>query len=987
VFGELSLSSTTVASPAKGVAMALVGQPVIVGRHAERAAMIDAVDRLAAGSGHLVHLSGEPGIGKTRMLSWLADAARARNLPVLSGSAAEFETDVPFGPLTQALTGRLTELRDDLRDRLSEERYRLVTTVFPTLATGSPTDLREAERYRLHRALRSLLEAITPATGLVLCLDDLHWADAATCDFLAHLLRQPPRAPLLLALSCRPRQQPARLADVLRGSPGTHLALQPLSRAETAALAGVDPASRRGVQLYSASGGNPLYTELLASSPASSLNAAGESCVEVLTDAFARELFCLNETDRLVLESAAVVGDEFDPNLVAAIAGRPVGDVLAALDRLAARDLVRAATTEPKLRHRHPLLRTAAYREADARWRLAAHRRAWDVLADQGAPATTMARHVAHSATIGDRAAIAVLLAAAEGTEVTAPASCAHWLAVALELVPDQPSDVDQRLRLLTMRAKALAMAGRFDPAHGALAEVLALLPADAHDRRAPVIAFLAMIERLRGRFDEAREMLVAELAASSRPGSVAVELTSGPAMVAPSGQPGPAAAVLLFELALGGLLGAAPEDPACWAEQAVTAARELGDPAQTAAALAVRSLHDLIRGRWTPETRDRVTEAVALTDSLTDGQLTERLDASVWVGWCELSMDRFVDAARHLERGLALSTATGQDHLVGYLRAGLGTAYASLGRLNTAAERVTDAVDNALGTGGDGLAGLALAQRGWIEAWRGNLAEATDIAHRIGEPKDGSMFAALSGAFLALVAHVAGDSIGCVDRLLRAGGGPDLPHLDGASRVCWFQLLAEAEVTAGRPDRAPAWATRAQRAADAMPHPRKLAFAELAKAWAWSTTEPAAAATVAERAARTFGELTDRVLQGRALLLAGQCRATAGDTEVAKRLLADAERVFTGCGAQGFADQAARARRRPGRRTGPDAAPSMLAGLTERERAVATLVAEGHSNREVASALYLSARTVEAHLTKVYAKLGLSSRSALASQVSRCPL
>src|SRR5882757_9349862 len=947
--------------------MALIGQPVIVGRHPERAAMIDAVDRLAAGSGHLVHLSGEPGIGKTRMLSWLADAARARDLPVLSGSAAEFETDVPFGPLTQALGGRLTELRDDLRDRLSDERYRLVATVFPALATGSPTDLREAERYRLHRALRSLLEAITPATGLVLCLDDLHWADAATCDFLAHLLRQPPRAPLLLALSCRPRQRPARLADVLRGSHGTHLALHPLSRVETAELAGVDPGSRRGVQLYSASGGNPLYTELLASSPASSLNAAGESCVEVLTDAFARELRGLGDTDRLVLESAAVVGDEFDPNLVAAIAGRPVGDVLAALDRLAARDLVRAATTEPRLRHRHPLLRTAAYREADAQWRLAAHRRAWDVLAEQGAPATTMARHVAHSAPVGDRAAVAVLLAAAEGTEVTAPASCAHWLAVALELIPDDPSDVDQRLKLLTMRAKALAMAGRFDPARGALAEVLALLPPDARDRRAPVIAFLAMIERLRGRFDEAREMLVAELASS--------------------GRPGPAAAVLLFELALGGLLGAAPEDPACWAEQAVTAARELGDPAQTAAALAVLSLHDLIRGRWTATTRDRVAEAVTLTDGLTDGQLAGRLDASVWLGWCELSMDRFVDAARHLERGLALSTATGQDHLVGYLRAGLGTAYASLGRLNAAAERVTDAVDGALGTGGDGLAGLALAQRGWIEAWRGNLVEALDIVDRLGEPKDGSMFAALSGAFLALVAHVAGDSVGCVDRLVRAGGGPDLPHLDGASRVCWFQLLAEAEVTAGRPDRAPAWAARAQRAADAMPHPRKLAFAELATAWAWSTTEPAAAAGIAERAARTFGELTDRVLQGRALLLAGQCRATAGDTEVAKRLLADAERVFTGCGAQGFADQAARARRRPGRRTTPDTQPPMLAGLTERERAVATLVAEGHTNREVASALYLSARTVEAHLTRVYAKLGLSSRSALASQVSRCPL
>jgi len=65
-------------------------------------------------------------------------------------------------------------------------------------------------------------------------------------------------------------------------------------------------------------------------------------------------------------------------------------------------------------------------------------------------------------------------------------------------------------------------------------------------------------------------------------------------------------------------------------------------------------------------------------------------------------------------------------------------------------------------------------------------------------------MFAALSGAFLALVAHVAGDSIGCVDRLLRAGGGTGPPPPGRRVRVCWFQLLAEAEVTAGRPDRAP---------------------------------------------------------------------------------------------------------------------------------------------------------------------------------------
>jgi DNA-binding CsgD family transcriptional regulator len=505
-------------------------------------------------------------------------------------------------------------------------------------------------------------------------------------------------------------------------------------------------------------------------------------------------------------------------------------------------------------------------------------------------------------------------------------------------------------------------MAGHLRPARDVLTEVLALLPGDEARRRASATALLAMVERLLGRFDRARAMLLAELTALPD-------------------RDDPAAAVLLYELALGGLLGATPDGGEPWARQALAAARALGDPAQTAAALAVRCLHDLIGGRWHTTTREWVAEAVALTDSLADGQLACRLDAVVWVGWCELLLDRFVDAARHLERGLAVARSTGQDHLSGYLRVGLGTAYASVGRLAVAEERVTDAVDGALVTGGDELAGLATAQRDWLRAWRGNPPGAVAV---VPTPVGFGLFTATSGALRALVAHTSGDPAGCVDRLLCAGGGPDLPRIDATSRTAWFQLLTEAEVTAGRADRAHDWAARSARAAETMPLPRKRAFAELARAWALSGSEPSVAAGVAEAAARTFGELTDRVSQGRAWLLAGQCRAAAGDSETAKRLLADAERVFSGCGARWFAEQAARARCRPGRRGVAATGGERLSVLTERERAVAALVAEGHTNREVATALYLSARTVEAHLTRVYAKLGLSSRSALASQVSR---
>ena len=230
-------------------------QRVVVGRLPERTALSA---ELAARAYRLVQITGEPGIGKTAMLTWLAGYAATQDVAVLTGTA----TDAPFGVLTAALTDHLCP--GELRDHMSEERYRLASTVFPTLAPHTRVAPRDAERYRLHRALGSLLTAITPPGGLVLCLDDLHWADAATCDFLAHLVRQPPNAALLLVLSYRPRQLPARLADALRDTPSTRLALSPLSRAETAELAGVAADSGQAARLHEASGGNPLYAELLA---------------------------------------------------------------------------------------------------------------------------------------------------------------------------------------------------------------------------------------------------------------------------------------------------------------------------------------------------------------------------------------------------------------------------------------------------------------------------------------------------------------------------------------------------------------------------------------------------------------------------------------------------------------------------------------------------------------------------------------------------
>src|SRR5256885_4856516 len=141
-------------------------------------------------------------------------------------------------------------------------------------------------------------------------------------------------------------------------------------------------------------------------------------------DAFERELAALTDVERLVLHASAVAGDRFDTGLVATIAGLDQAETRATLRRLAARDLVRGAPD----RHRHPLLRTAAYAAAPPGWRLAAHGRAAAELTGRGASALVRAPHLERAAEPGDTAAVDVLTTAAHEAAGPAPREAAHLL-------------------------------------------------------------------------------------------------------------------------------------------------------------------------------------------------------------------------------------------------------------------------------------------------------------------------------------------------------------------------------------------------------------------------------------------------------------------------------------------------------------------------------------------------------------------------------
>jgi hypothetical protein len=356
--------------------VAVSDSAVIVGRAAERAQLASVlcgvVDRAVAA---VVEVVGEPGIGKTTMLGALAVDAVDAGCLVLEGRAAEFERDAPFGVLVDAIDVHLAGLDHGRVQRLGPHLLGQLAAVFPALEehAGGPARIVDSERFRLHRAVRSLLERLAAGRGLVLLLDDLHWADAASCELVASLLRRPPDAAVLVAVAYRSGRLPTMLVSELavaaRAGTLRRVELGPLTREQAdllAEAASLSPAARQ--RLFTDSGGNPFYLEQLAraaqhASP-DSVAAIGQRRIgDALTGdvpadvaaALALELAILSESARAVAQVAAIAGEPFDLDLVADITGLPDDAVLGALDELLERDLVRSTAVPREFRFRHPL--------------------------------------------------------------------------------------------------------------------------------------------------------------------------------------------------------------------------------------------------------------------------------------------------------------------------------------------------------------------------------------------------------------------------------------------------------------------------------------------------------------------------------------------------------------------------------------------------------------------------------------------------------
>ena len=978
------------------VVSVVVGAEMLVGREPQLAAIQRALDCRGdvrqLPRARFLEFVGDPGIGKTSLLEVLRTEAEARGWRALRGCATAFETEVPLYALVDAMDDTLGAIGPSLPAALVSA----LTTVFPALldcnAAAEPT---MRQRYRLHRAIGNLLEHIASARPVIVILDDMHWADPALVDLLAHLTRHPPGGRVLIALAYRPRQAPPRLVDALATAPDgvvDRRQIGPLTPEQTRDLLGAAVAQSRAQDLHRRSGGNPFYLQALFGiatvAPALTAHNGSDAFGEVPTTvraALLTEMHGLSETARLVADTAAVAGDPFEPDLVADVAGLDAARVRAAIDELVERDLIRPEGHGTRFGYRHPLVRQVAYNATGPAWRCAAHGRVARTLAQRGAPLVLRAHHVARSGRPADASAVELLAAAARDTLARAPGTAVEMLHAALALLPEPAiagtAAASSRHALEAELAQALSLAGDLGAAltlaDRLLAELRATSPA-----RPGVAGVRAMVERLLGHHAEVRAGLLAQLA------------------VVPQDRCTRVAALHLELAAADPLAGRFTECDTTPAERALEAAREENDRPLEAAAGAVLAFTRYTAGAIEPAVA-QLDSAALLVDGLTDRELARRLDAAVWLGWTEVFLERYERAVAHFERGLAVGRLAGQGNLLTYLLVGMSAALGFLGRLSAATRCAEDAVEAAELSGSDELRTMAYAMR---------CLNATRVGDRHRALLAGEQAVAAAGAvrdWWSVVAELAlaqarltngVDPADCRESILRAAGGPELSSLDAGARPTFYQLLVHTELARGEMAAAAQWVDRIEVLATALgPQLRgPSAYANLTRAEVLLAAGDAQAAATAARAALPgFEGISARVEVGRARLLAGLALAATGRRGPALAELARAQAEFEKAGALRMLDEAVRAQRRLGRRIASRAAsrprpsgaqpqPPRPAGLTRREAEVAVLVGEGRTNRAIAAQLLLSERTVDAHLRNIFAKLDVSSRAAVAAALGR---
>ena len=789
-----------------------------VGRVQERERVAAAWAAAREGEGRLVLVCGEPGIGKTRLAVELAGEARRAGATVLYGRCDD-EPGAPYQPWREALAHLVEVVPDDLLGEHVALHGGELARLVPSLAMRVSDVPRpqathpEAERYLLFGAAVELLQRAASRAPVLLILDDLHWATRPTLALLKHLHGALRPAPLLVVATYREPGGPSAplaelLADLHREPGVERIALAGLGPREAQTLLETsaghvldDRGAAFAHELNRETGGNPFFlgemVRHLVESGAIARDDEGRwtaatnlatlelpaSIHEVVSGRVAR----LGSDAERVLRAAAVIGREFEVDLLARVAGIDADDALDALEAAAAAALVAEAPDRAgRFAFVHALVNHALTAALTGARRARMHARVAQALEEHhptrpDPPLGELAQHWA--AADGEHARVkAVEYATRAGRAAlaqVAPDEAVRWFAQALE-VQGALSDPDpsERRELLLALGEAELQAGV--PGFRETLLEVAALAREAGDADRLIRAALT---NSRGYFSAAGfvdEDRVAVLEA-------ALEQAE---------RHDPRRAGLLA--LLGAELLWSPDDHLrrrALSDEAVELVRAGGDPAAIAHVLTLR-----VTTVWWPET---LAERLAITAELVTlaeagDDPVQRFWALIWRGMTVLQAGDTEDADRCLAALRRLVTRLGQPRLKFVLGTQETVRAQFHGRLDEAERSANAAVGIGMETGEPDALSLFAAQLGPIRWQQGRLSEVVDLLAHIVEEAPG---VAVFGAMHALAELEAGHEASARDLLERAAtddfaGIPADPVKLG-THALWAEVAAQLGATA----------------------------------------------------------------------------------------------------------------------------------------------------------------------------------------------
>ena len=918
------------------------------------------LQRAHQGHGGALVVEGPPGIGKTVLLAAARDAAGEEGFRVLRARGAELEREFAFGVVRQlvepVVAGASQEERAWLLDGPPGVAARLLG--LPGLGVGLPgeTSLAPDPSFAVLHGLYWLCANLAAERPLALVVDDAHWADGASLRFLAFLLPRLEELPAAVLLASRPAEagQSQELLAALTMDPATEVVtVAPLTTRGVATLVaaglGVEPEPQFAAACWEATGGTPFLVRTL-------VEALQEEGVAPVTSSAAKVQNIATATlgRWAMLRLARLGSDAADLAQAVAILERAELDQAARLAGLvplngarAVQLLVRAGVLdEAPLCFAHPILRAAVYREMAVTERVEAHGRAARLLAEAHASPARTAEHLLATAPAGDAWVVEQLRAAAwEATARGAPESGAAYLRRALT----EPPPPEMRADLLLELGVAEFNAGQ--PGwHDHLEEAVEAA-ADDTTRTAAALVFANAL-RSHHRLAEAVEVcdgVAAHLDSRDAEAHLTLEAMAvlcGLLDDSTASSVADRARALLFEATE----RAVPRQALAVAAFAAALANQ---PADQVADLARRAIAG--GSRPLPEPGDPPWFQSAVI----------ALNCAERYGEAQVLLDAAVIEAQAAANGMIIPAVLAHRAWLALRRGDL-----------TAAEADAQALRDAPGRSPPLLYAL-MAASVLVEV----LVERDDLDGAVRTL--GPLAADLSGVSLtaSVLRHASGRLLFAQHRF-----GEALGHFRAAGEIatgglaispCWLPWRSEAALAAlaiGEPDTARGLSDEELELARAFGAPRALG---VALRGAGLVAGGARGEALLREAIEVFAGPDTRLEQARALADLGALLRRRNQRGEARHLLRQAVDAAYRLGAAALARRAETELRA----TGAKPRRVLLSGLealTASERRIAELAAEGLTNREIAQTLFITARTVEGHLTNVFTKLDVKARTAL---------